>query len=440
MTRESSRPALYIVAAIAVLNVVAFTYAIWHVISYGYLPPPYFAAPRDTFMDFYDTNYWAYHADRYTEWLTIYPIFTFLLAYAISPRSCYLYDAYWARSCDDVSLAVFFAVYVIAVYLNARLFSEKWLPRVLCFWAIALSYPMVFEIDRGNYLLFAYAFLVLALSAKSRFTEGLFVAAAINIKPYLAVLLPYAVLKGDYRTLSACALSGMALFGIAALYMAEPKFSMFIDNLFLFTEASYLASFIRIQYSLSVNTLVTFAKRPDADFLIELLRDQYPIFSTELMLLTAQVLGVLLLGMVAVVAYGLIRKHSQIEKEFICYASLVCLLNLSEAPGVYALILLLPYLARMYRSLSAKELVALLILFLPFDGNMFHMYDPFETQVSHITGQPITVSLTLMYGSMFRPLAMLFLLICLVLWAIKGSPAPSDRSAAASPGVTTMQA
>ena len=61
-----------------VLNTFGFSYYIYFLLLNGYLPSPFANYKFDTFMDLFNTMYWAYDHGRYSEWQSVYPPLNFI--------------------------------------------------------------------------------------------------------------------------------------------------------------------------------------------------------------------------------------------------------------------------------------------------------------------------------------------------------------------------
>jgi len=80
ITKNHSSPNEYnlVLVLILIINALGLAYYISHVIEYGYLPSPFVYDKSDTFMDLFNTMYWAYYEGRYTDWGSVYPPLGFL--------------------------------------------------------------------------------------------------------------------------------------------------------------------------------------------------------------------------------------------------------------------------------------------------------------------------------------------------------------------------
>ena len=164
-----ARPVRWL-SALLLSNLVFLCYAgyrFWHV---QLLPPPFFYNPHDTFMDFFNTNFWAFDQDRYESWKSIYPLFTFLIGRLLGSARCASTTGFEMRDCEFNTVWPLFGVYVVGIGLSALLYVKA-LKRIemsqtklfaLTFAAFLLSLPGLFALERGNYIIIAFGFLALS--------------------------------------------------------------------------------------------------------------------------------------------------------------------------------------------------------------------------------------------------------------------------------------
>ena len=74
--------------ALLLSELIFFILAVWSIDAKGVLPPPFFYNVDDTFMDFFNTNFWSLYDGRYENWRSIYPIFTFLVGKLLTNPEC----------------------------------------------------------------------------------------------------------------------------------------------------------------------------------------------------------------------------------------------------------------------------------------------------------------------------------------------------------------
>lgn len=181
----------------------------------GYLPQPFVFDTNDTFMDWFNTAYWANNRGAYSVWRSIYPPLSFVFLDLFSLPGCYLQSPFHARDCDWLGRATIIAFYLIDVLLVwlsfRRADRETALPRTIAF---ALGLPLLFTLERGNLILVCFAFFVLAHGpiASSPRWRWIGMAATINFKPYLLVPSIALAIRRDWRSLEMAALATVALY------------------------------------------------------------------------------------------------------------------------------------------------------------------------------------------------------------------------------------
>lgn len=196
MLRRHWQSGVLIEWLLAGLILLSLAHATWFLLTFKYLPPPFFYEPSDTYADWFNTSFWARHpAGAFDTWTTLYPPLTFLLLRFLSVDDCYpsvrafeSSPGLAARGCDwigHVSIFGFWALGVVLMFLALRKFDPRTaIPRTIC---IGLGWPMLDGVERGNVVLIAFPMFLLAVmpllrSARARW---LFAAFAINLKVYL---------------------------------------------------------------------------------------------------------------------------------------------------------------------------------------------------------------------------------------------------------------
>ena len=218
--------------------------SLWYYVSFfnndGFLPSPFIYDKSDTFMDLYNTLWWAGDDGRYTVWGSVYPPLNFLLLKAL--RIIFYQDIQLGTPSDFRTMTLAPAYLLCGVHLIAafvvvsfpawRVISHP--ARLAVAIIAAVSAPMLFSMERGNLIIVCLLFLPLALEEKSSL-RTLAVAILINIKPYFAVLLIGYIIAGDIRSfLRATALAG-AIFLFTGLAL-DPDFPLFLTNLLSFSQ------------------------------------------------------------------------------------------------------------------------------------------------------------------------------------------------------------
>lgn len=176
----------------------------------GYLPQPFVFDTNDTYMDWFNTAYWANRPGAYDVWRSIYPPLSFVFLDLTTLPGCYVGDPFQARACDWLARATILVFYLLDVVLVGVAFrrtdASTAVPRTVAF---ALGLPLLFTLERGNLILVALAAFVVAHGPITGRTgwRALATAATINFKPYL--LLP-ALAQGVQRRWRPLELAGIA--------------------------------------------------------------------------------------------------------------------------------------------------------------------------------------------------------------------------------------
>jgi len=208
MSNAASRPNR-IEPLLAILLIASIVYPIYHLLTYSYLPQPFFYAPDDLWADWFNTAYFAYDAGTYDAWRTIYPPLSFVFLRIFTLERCYiLHDAadtsagLHARQCDWWGVLSLHGFYLIAVGLAAYSFY-KW-DRKTALWrtiGIAIGFPLLDGLERGNLVIISFICLMLAVGPilRSARWRAIAIGLAINFKVYLIAALMPLVLRRRWR-------------------------------------------------------------------------------------------------------------------------------------------------------------------------------------------------------------------------------------------------
>ncbi|HSX57630.1 MAG TPA: hypothetical protein VLG14_20185 [Sphingomonas sp.] len=181
----------------------------------GYLPQPFVFDTNDTFMDWFNTAYWANNPGAYDVWRTIYPPLSFVFLDLFSLPGCYLQSPFHARDCDWLGRTAIYTFYLIdiaLIWLSLRRIDRATAPMR----TIALSFglPVLFTIERGNLILPGLACFILAHGPLLREGRGraLAAAATINFKPYLLLPVLAHAVKREWRSLELAGIATILLY------------------------------------------------------------------------------------------------------------------------------------------------------------------------------------------------------------------------------------
>jgi hypothetical protein len=194
----------------------ALAAVVYHVLDAGYLPQPFFYEPNDTFMDWFNTKFWAHNPGTYDAWQSIYPPLSFLILAPLGNPSCYVgTEGLTSRDCDWFGIVILHAIFALNIILTARIFIKidrrTAAPRAF---ALAAGLPMLFALERGNLILLTYTFILLAfgpLLASARL-RWIFLALAINLKVYLVTVLAALLLKRKWYWVEGAGLTTIGIY------------------------------------------------------------------------------------------------------------------------------------------------------------------------------------------------------------------------------------
>ena len=231
----------WVLATAVVLGVLRVAYLAY---TRGYLPQPFFFEPSDTFADWFNPSHWAGNAGTYDTYQSLYPPISFVFQNFFRIDSCYDTNAVdpsaglAARSCDWAGIGAIFGLWtlnVVLVYLSYR----KWMPNraVVRTIAVALGFPMLNAVERGNMVLATFACTVLAWGPllRSSTLRMFFAGCAINFKVYiLAALLPM-ILKRDWRRVEVGLICTVIVYLVTYAILGRGSLFQIADNIASFS-------------------------------------------------------------------------------------------------------------------------------------------------------------------------------------------------------------
>ena len=181
----------------------------------GYLPQPFVFDTNDTFMDWFNTAYWANNQGIHDVWRSIYPPLSFIFLDTFSLSGCYLQSPFHARDCDWLARSAILACYalnIVLAWLNFRRMDPRTAPmRALAF---GLGLPLLFTLERGNLILAALPFFMIAHGplTRSQPWHWLATAVTINFKPDVVLPVLALAVKRDWRMLELAGIGTVALY------------------------------------------------------------------------------------------------------------------------------------------------------------------------------------------------------------------------------------
>mgnify|MGYP003989639589 FL=1 len=378
-------------------NIIIFTAAfcslIYIVVSVevnGYLPAPIFYDKADTFMDFFNVQYWTYDEGRYTEWQSIYTPFSFWLI-SFFPYSDNGYEAFILREEGVFYLII---LYVITIMLILYFQSKAIMYSNNIHLIMLLSTPFLVTLDRGNLLFITLLFLLISsLNYKKLWIFSIFMAMAISLKIYLIALLFIPLLNLHFSRIILTLLLALFINLISANILGESNWWMFISNIFEFSSdpRHYEWSYFTYSYQ---NILLAFTE----------LNPKYKDIGAWSNILT--ILTTFIFFLFVSTKYLLSSLSFRDEERNTLFLLLAMLIMIVvKNSGGYVFILLFPFLSSII--FNRISLYILLLLLLPIEIP-FMTLDTI-TMESFISGQQVEISRDVTSGMIIRPLLFLIL-------------------------------
>ncbi len=414
--RLISRPAF--ISLILLLNVAGFFYYIYYFNKQGYLPSPFIYDKSDTFMDLFNVLYWAYDEGRYIEWGAVYPPLSFLIVrgWNFLLMGGGLGDPANMREGSLGLILSFLLIYLTLPILVLRL--RQWqefslIQKILIYFAVVLSAPMLFSLERGNLIIFCP--LILALGTSTVGTpRAFYIALLINFKPYFAILMIYYLARRNWRGFVSCAAIAGMIFLATGLAM-DDNFLVFFGNLLSFSKEETLFSLrevLALPSSVSVFSYVL-GHPEGAAFAAEVVTAE-TIFR---FIAVIETIKWLVLGLsVASVFF----KNTALRDGEIFAILVVAISNLGIWVGGYTFILylaLVPVLIKMQK--KRVYMLYIFLLAIPLDLILI-LNESIGLQYSYLADESIEIFWQLGAGSFIRPgINLLFLLTLTYEFAFK---------------------
>ena len=392
-------------------------------VATGYLPAPFIHDRYDTYMDWYNTVYWAHNPGAYDEWLSVYPPFSFEFLKILSIPRCYEIDPLIGRDCDPIGLCAifgFFLANMIVVYLAYR--DMELIPRLSRWLALCIGMPMLFALERGNLLIPCFTFFVLGNSKilKSAFAKWLCVAVTINFKPYLILTILGRLLQGRWRWVEGCALVTIFVYLLSYILEGAGDPITLVRNILLFGQSDVSVSLNNIFYASSFSSI------------IRLLKSDLPIMafvsSKPLEFAQAAMPMLILLGQLGILSClaGAIWFWRTLSMQRLGGLAMTLFL-ITTNPGGYVEIFLI-YVVFLEKLRGAGLIIALVsayLLCIPWDYSLFKIAHQIED--SYLSNRTVGYDLSVTVGTLVRPALVLAVGLGLV-WASLGDMYRALRS------------
>jgi hypothetical protein len=398
---------------ICLAQIVGVAVYVYWLVTYGYLPSPFYHDKGDSLMDFYNSLYWAARPGIYEAWKSVYPPLNFvllrLLNYIFISDYCFM-NPFVLRTCGT-NLNIFLLTLYLTVPLYLLLFKywrdfakDKYF---LCYILVISSTPLLFALERGNLVLLCLFMFPLLFNGGSLLRGGA-IAILINIKPYfLCLWLVYIVVRRPIDWLISMVIT-LLIFFVSTLFI-ELSLTQLITNLVGFSNHQLPNAIDLFNFNNSVDIFSRVASAdsslvfPGVDsaivwlhFLIELLN-------------TGKNLTFIILFVVLFI-YG---KTAPLNLTLLAITALIT--NLSLSFGGYVLLLYVPFLPFVVKLFYAKYfIICYFFIIAPLDL-LWAREIPRGLQWSYFVDKSVFVVWHFSYLQFLRPLANLTILIILII-------------------------
>lgn len=264
----ASRRALWMEWALAFGVLLVMVRGVWLFTIERYLPQPFLYDPGDTYMDWFNTAYWAYDTGTYDVWGSIYPPISFVFLRLFSFGDCYKgnhqgpdnYETWVVRSCDWIGIVAIHVFYIIAMILIARIYMKvdrkTSFPRAF---ALSAGMPMLFALERGNLLIVCLIFFMLGFGPliRSARLRWVFAGLAINFKIYLMIAIFTKLLRRKWIWFEGALIATVVVYALAYLALGRGSPGDVFGNIFGYTAAMTTGDVI-LWYQVTYQALLTY--------------------------------------------------------------------------------------------------------------------------------------------------------------------------------------
>lgn len=385
--------------------------AIYWELNYGHLPQPFFFEPIDTFMDWFNTAYWAHDIGPYDSWGTLYPPLSFVVLRLLGDPACYADSpGMESRDCDWFGIVAILAIYLMNFVLITRTFIRidraTALPRSI---ALAAGMPMLFALERGNILLLCFTCMLLAFGplVRSARLRWLFAGLAVNFKVYLigAVLAP--IIRRRWLWAEGALLATVAVYIVTYLIMGVGTPFEIYENITVYSEGFVASQVTDIWYSITYLPLISLLEGMN-----------FPITGTvgsQLVEVGLVLLPALMRAGQAAVVLAVLASwlRPEVVPPFrLAFFGTVLALIGSEAGGYTQILAILFVFMERWRGV-ARPIATLLCYLLCLPGDIGLSSLPPLLRDSYLAGRPVEVHIDIAIGMFLRPGLLIFIAMAL---------------------------
>ena len=388
----------------------ALAHMTWFYLDNGYLRQPFYYEPSGTWMDWFSLSYYAHHAGAYEVEKTIYPPLSFVLMKLFSVTHCYdLTRSEEVRACDwlgEWAMVGFWLVAVVVTFLTFfRLDRRTAFPRAF---ALSFGFPMLYGFERGNLIIIAYTFYLLAFgpllrSAKLRWLSA---GMVVNLKVYMIAAIVAPLLRRRWLAVEGMILACVLVYLVTWQILGEGSPGQVLENLTSYSEGFGAQHVLDLWFASSLVPLRTLMS---SDMPLE------TIFSSRQIsgiIWTTTIVTYLGQGMaVAAAAAAWLRPEVVPNSRLILFGAAVALSS-KEAGGYTEIILLFSIFSEVWRGFGRRFAIVM--------GYALCIPDDFVTgrlpplvRDSFLSGHEVIAEFGVGVISLLRPAIILFIVMAL---------------------------
>jgi len=379
-----------------IVEIIFFVYTLVFFLKNKYLPSPFFSDVHDTWMDFFHINFIAIKNETYAQSHAIYSTFNLWIARLLVSQECLqVNNAFDLRACDYFSAMIYG---VIVLFLNFLLIikimyrsTEKYL------WAsvMTLSFPMLYGIERGNYIFLALFGLSVFVLVNNAFFKSLILSIPVVMKFYLLLFLAPIFLRYKYWYVLTTVTLIVVVNYVFGLLTNIHDWYLIVPNILSFGAAKPPPLWVVGGYPSIFNTYIVL-RELNVDNAILLL--SYLVQSTIVFIIIARIL----------IWFPLVFKNKG-DIHHILLVLLLAYLLLTTKAGYYSFILIFPFMAYLLNkniiSYRAKIFFILSLIPYPFQW----LLDSSQNYHLAFSAQQVTIVDSISANSFF-PAIFLFML------------------------------
>lgn len=388
---------------------VALGWVFFYLYRFDQLPQPFFYVPEDTYMDWFNTAFWAHNFGAYDSWGTIYPPLSFVILRVLTDGSCYISEGYSTRACDWWGALTLHLIYIANCILVTKTFLKidrnTAVPRAF---ALCAGLPMLFALERGNILLLCFTAVLLAYGplVRSARLRWLAAAFAVNFKVYLIGTLFAQLLRRRWRWFEGAMITTIAVYLVTFAILGEGTPGQIYKNISDFAGLWEAATPLDLWYAVTYRPLISLLHGPFptttaiGSYWVDVLIVALPaaIYATQAAILVA--------------AFAAWLRPAVVPLYRLVFLSIAMALVTSEAGGYTQMFLFLFVFMEPWRGLGRKIAIVLTyILSIPMDIPIINV--PATARPGFLGFREIIAEFSVGIGPFIRPGLLIIVVVAL---------------------------